>query len=178
MVDRDLLTSPVFYMLVASLILGYMGYFGILIFMPSAAQSFFNNHIISVSMVSVIGAFDFIGRMVGGYIGDLKVISFNNQMGISLMLPGIVTLLAGLYPALWLMYTAAVFVGLFCGAYSGLVTPTIIELFGLPKVAAGFGLICFMMGFVMVPWPTALCKYFNNTLTVVCEPKHIHIIIL
>ena len=128
-------------------------------FIPSAAKFFFNNQMISVSLVSVIGACDFVGRMSGGYIADFRIVRFNEQMGISMMIPGVFALLAGLFPSVWLMYVAAVVIGLFSGAYSGLVTPTIIEYFGLPKVSAGFGMICFMMGFFMVPWPIALCTY-------------------
>ena len=136
-----------------------MGYFGAVIFFPSAAFSFFNQRLLSIILVSVMGLCDLIGRMMGGYLADLRILAINDLMGISLFVPGVVTVLAGIFPSVWLMFVTAILIGSFAGSYTALLTPVIIEYFGLPKVSPGFGIVTFLMGLFIAPWPTAIGEY-------------------
>ena len=159
MLDKELFKSHIFQMLVCSIILAHMGYFAAVIFLPSAANSFFNNRTLSVVLVSVMGMCDLVGRLMGGYIADLRVIPINDLMGISLVVPGIATMFAGLFPSIWLSFVAAILLGCFAGSYTALLTPVIIEYFGLSKVSPGFGILTFSMGLFMAPWPTILGQW-------------------
>ncbi len=121
----------------------------------------FQSKTLATMLISVIGITDLIGRLLGGYIADLRLFPVNILMAISVGVPGLVALLMGLFQKSYFVWLTAVLLGSMAGSYIALIAPSVVELFGLAKVGAGFGIVAFFMGALMVPVPVIFSKYMK-----------------
>ncbi len=165
-IDKELLTSPLFYHYLGALIVTHLGYWSCLVFIPKMGVEVFGSKSMATLLVSVIGICDLVGRLLGGYIADLKVIPIYTLMGISVGVPGIVVIVTALVPVTATVWMSAVLLGALAGSYIALLPPSCVELFGAEKVPAGFGSAAFLMGALMIPAPIIMGEYLREAILV------------
>ena len=138
---------------------GHMGYICTCLFLPSFAHEKGVPPYNVALLMSITGAADLIGRILGGWFGDLKLIKRNVLSGSCLVFTGIFALFVPLIPYYPVMVAFCIVLGAIGGTYVALMLSVVIDLVGLAKVSPAFSLALMGSGITAIPTPILLGIY-------------------
>jgi MFS family permease len=163
MLDLSMLKNPVFLIACLGEIFGFVGLFipfvyvaerAIVMGIPATHASF---------LLSVIGITNTIGRILSGFLADLKWVDsllLHNVMMIVGGLACILNTFATTYP---LMIAFSAVFGLSVAAYISLTSIILCNLMGLEKLTSAFGFLTMVRGFASIAGPPVAGMVFDAT---------------
>jgi hypothetical protein len=151
--DRHLLCGLAFWFFTLALTFGQGGYFNTCFFAPPFIVERWHSKALASAFLTFIGVCDFFGRIGTGWFADLRLISTTSQMGVSLLVIGLATIVAPFIRRTAMMIVYALLFGSLGGAYQGLVGTVLADVFGVERLPMAFGLSHLVLGCTMLPLP-------------------------
>ncbi|ELT97769.1 hypothetical protein CAPTEDRAFT_62745, partial [Capitella teleta] len=156
-----LLKDPVFLLFTVSNFLTSLGFCVPYIYLPDLAHQLGIGRSEGAFLISIVGIANTVGRVVFGWMSDLKCVNRLVLYNTVLTLCGICTALCSfcvVYPML-AAYAAAF--GMFIGVYVGLTSVVLVDLLGLEKLTNAFGLLLLFQGAAAVVGPPIAGKMYD-----------------
>lgn len=148
MMDFSLLRNPVFLLFAISNFFTSIGFNMPFMFLPDRAILAGISERNAAWLLSAIGISNTVGRVVFGYMADLKSVNRQVLYSVALVICGAATALSpfvgGNY--ILLMIYAAIF-GMFIGVYVSLTSVVLVDLLGIELLTNSFGLLLLFQGF-------------------------------
>ncbi|XP_029647396.1 monocarboxylate transporter 7 isoform X2 [Octopus sinensis] len=164
MLDFSLLIDPAFGIICLGNILVFLGYFIPFVFLRDRATVELNIKPSNAAfLLSIIGITNTIGRVVTGFLADLRKVDSLLINNIALLVTGIATCLSlfcNNYATLCIY--ASVF-GLFAAAFISLTSIIICDLLGLDKLTNAFGLLSLVRGISTIIGPPLAGAIYDST---------------
>ncbi|XP_070172884.1 monocarboxylate transporter 5-like [Littorina saxatilis] len=166
MMDFSLLRNPVFLMFAISNFFTSIGFNMPFIFLPDRAKLSGIDEVRAAWLLSAIGIANTLGRVVFGFMADLKWVNRLMLYNTALTICGVATALSpfvgGSYELL--MLYAAVF-GIFIGVYVSLTSVVLVDLLGIDLLTNSFGLLLLFQGaatFIGPPLAGWMCDWTGS----------------
>jgi len=135
----------IFYLL--GVMLGNAGYVNSFIFLPPYVLELGYSKS-NASQILMIGGFaDLVGRLFGGWFGDLNIVKKHNLMAGCIMVVSFTNIAGPVLPAgFYTLIIMSISIGFFGGFYVSLIVVVLIEYIGLLKMPSAFALAVTFMG--------------------------------
>lgn len=150
MLDVSLFKDYSFIMLVASGFLTMMGFFVPFIYITDRAKVGDIDADTAVFLVSSIGVFNTIARIVFGWLSSLEGINALHLNNIFIFVGGIATMFSGMFMQVPAQYAYTAIFGMACACLSALRSIIVVDLLGLDKLTNAFGIILLFQGIAAV----------------------------
>ena len=154
----SLFRKPLFIIYIISIVLGNLGFLNPLLFVPSYAKDLGESPQIQALLVSVIGATDFVGRIAGGWFGNLGIVKRYKIMAISHMITGTTLIVTQFFPSLAGLFIISVVEGLIGGTALSQMAVVLVDFLGIESLSASHGLTMMMIGLGQIGMPSFIGK--------------------
>lgn len=118
--------------------------------LPSFLPVFFKENGLNneevVILVAVLGASDFVGRILSGYFADKPWIKKYQIIMITQGIAGIVVNCSSLFKTFWTLVIFSVLVGISTGGIIAVVVPTLADIIGMEQFTSGFAFLIITQG--------------------------------
>lgn len=150
MLDISLLKDYSFILLAVSGFFTMMGFFVPFIYISARALQNGIDKDTAVFLVSSIGVFNTIARIVFGWLSSLKGVNALHLNNFFIFFGGIATMFSGHFMDIHMQYIYTGIFGLACACLSALRSIIVVELLGLEKLTNAFGIILLFQGIAAV----------------------------
>ncbi|CAH1781715.1 unnamed protein product [Owenia fusiformis] len=144
--DYKLMKNPIFLIFSIAMFLANCAYSNQFIFLPPYCNDEGISKNLTAIVMSVIGVGDFVGRIVCGLIADTKVIKPSTMMAITLIIPGVFSILLPFIKFDGVFFLAASVFGFFGGPFIALMAVVFVDWLGKERLSAGFGQMLIFFG--------------------------------
>lgn len=165
-IQFNVLTMPVVLFFTVFSFFVFIGYFNFILFLPVDALSRGITKYEKAVLVSCTGVGDLVGRILVGFLGDLKLIQRYKILAISCILCGaniILFEIAG--QVYWWMAIHATLYGFFGGCYVAINSIVLIDMVGLKLMPKALGVILLIQGLGAAMGQPIEGKIFDETRT-------------
>ena len=118
--------------------------------LPSFLPVFFKENGLNneevVILVAVLGASDFVGRILSGYFADKPWIKKYQIIMVTQGIAGIVVNCSSLFNTFWTLVIFSVLVGISTGGIIAVVVPTLADIIGMEQFTSGFAFLIITQG--------------------------------
>ncbi|XP_074599114.1 monocarboxylate transporter 1 [Brevipalpus obovatus] len=163
MMDFRLLQNPAFLLFSISNLLSSLGYYVPHIYIKDRAVGLNIPNDSASNLLAIIGISSMLGRLVFGFISDLKSIDRLLLFNCCLTFSGLSTLLSALLKTHTFLALYSAFFGITCGAYVSLTSVILVDLLGLEKLTNAFGLVLLFQGTGCLMGPPVVGWLFDYT---------------
>ncbi|XP_046341093.1 monocarboxylate transporter 14-like [Haliotis rufescens] len=146
MLDVKLLKNPTFLLICFGNVLAMLGFYVPFVYIVDRAISLEIDESKAAFLLSIIGITNTIGRVLAGFLADLRKIDSLMINNVAMLLLGISTMLAPFCNTYPLLCAFAAFFGLCVAAYISLTSIIICDLLGLENLTNAFGLLTLARG--------------------------------
>ncbi|KAL8616120.1 hypothetical protein ACOMHN_066607 [Nucella lapillus] len=153
MLDLSLLKNPHFLLICLGNVLAFLGFYVPFVFGVDLAVSLGISKSRAAFLISVIGITNTVGRVVTGWLADLRRINSLVITYVSIFICGLSTALFPFCTTYGLLCAAASLFGLSVAAFISLTSILICDLLGLEKLTNGFGLLSLFRGLAAMTGP-------------------------
>lgn len=154
MMDISLLKDPRFLLICFGNVLVFLGFYVPFVYIVDLAKNMLvDDKSNAAFLISIIGIANTIGRVVTGWLADLRKIDSLVITFLSIFVCGIATALFPLCNTYVLLCVVASVFGLSVAAFISLSSILICDLMGLEKLTNGFGLLCVFRGVAAMAGP-------------------------
>ncbi|XP_046547158.1 monocarboxylate transporter 12-like [Haliotis rubra] len=146
MLDVSLLKNPTFLLICFGNVLAMLGFYVPFVYLVDRAISLDIDEGKAAFLLSIIGITNTIGRVLAGFLADLRKVDSLLINNVAMLLLGIATMLAPFCTTYPLLCTFAAVFGLCVAAYISLTSIIICDLLGLENLTNAFGLLTLARG--------------------------------
>lgn len=150
MLDVSLFKDYSFILLVVSGFFTMMGFFVPFIYITDRAKKGGLDADTAVFLVSSIGVFNTIARIVFGWLSSLEGINALHLNNIFIFVGGVATMFSGVFMQASSQYVYTAIFGMACACLSALRSIIVVDLLGLDKLTNAFGIILLFQGIAAV----------------------------
>lgn len=164
-IDLSLLKDGLFIVILISSATTAIGYTNFIVLLPAYAISIGLGKSDASLLLSVVAAFDFVGRIGGAALSDLIVMQRKWFYILGLLGSGIALALLPLAHTYWAVATYCSVFGLTSGIYIGVTAVILADLLGIDKLGSSYGITLFLNGIVQLAGPPicgVLFEYLNS----------------
>lgn len=154
-------TNALFLVYLVGQSVGCTNYLNHFVFIVPRAIEIGVSKIKAAQLLSIVGLFDLIGRVLGGFVADFPGINRGYLMGASIMCIGATSIVTTMYPSYASLVVLSVVLGFVGGTYVCLLAVVLIDFLGLAKFSSAFGLAVMVQGLTNTGWPTFLGTYLK-----------------
>lgn len=150
MLDISLLKNYSFILLAFSGFFTMMGFFVPFIYIADRAQKAGIDEDSAVFLLSAIGIFNTVARIVCGWLSSLQGISALQLNNIFITAGGIATMFSGMFMSVFSQWVYTCIFGLTCACFSALRSIIVVDLLGLEKLTNAFGILLLFQGIAAI----------------------------
>ncbi|KAL8616127.1 hypothetical protein ACOMHN_066614 [Nucella lapillus] len=165
MLDFSLLKNSSFLLICLGNVLAFLGFYVPFVFCVDLAVSLGISKSNAAFLISVIGITNTVGRVVTGWLADLRRINSLVITYVSIFICGLSTALFPFCTTYGLLCAAASLFGLSVAAFISLSSILICDLLGLEKLTNGFGLLSLFRGLAAMTGPPLAGFVYDQTKT-------------
>ncbi|KAK7484226.1 hypothetical protein BaRGS_00024475, partial [Batillaria attramentaria] len=166
MMSLSLLKNPVFLMFAISNFFTSIGFNMPFIFLPDRAKLAGIDEVKAAWLLSTIGIANTLGRVVFGFMADLRWVNRLMLYNTALTICGVATALSPFVGGSYeLLITYAAVFGIFIGVYVSLTSVVLVDLLGIDKLTNSFGLLLLFQGaatFIGPPLAGWMCDWTGS----------------
>lgn len=150
MLDISLLKNYSFILLAFSGFFTMMGFFVPFIYIVDRAEKADIDKESAVFLLSAIGIFNTIARIVCGWLSSLQGVSALTLNNVFITAGGIATIFSGMFVSLVSQWIYTLIFGVTCACFSALRSIIVVDLLGLEKLTNAFGILLLFQGVAAV----------------------------
>lgn len=151
--DFSLLKDRLFLMFTTSVMLASFGYLSVYLILPSHAQDLGISKVEAVSLVSIMGICDLIGRVAFGWFSDFNIIPRKLGFCFMIIMAGLGNILVMFAHNFLQLSIFAGWFGFFGGSFMVLNAVLTADLFGMEKLPSAVGLLITIQGIAFLVGP-------------------------
>ncbi|XP_061707519.1 monocarboxylate transporter 13-like [Cydia pomonella] len=144
MLDVSLLVDPIFVLFSVSNILTNIGFYIPYVYTVTMSNELGVEN--PERLISIMGAATLVGRIVLGFVSDKPWVNRLMVYNVCLTIAGMSMASAAVCTEFWGLAMYAAMYGFTSGAYVGLTSVVLVDLFGMEKLTNAFGLLLFFQG--------------------------------
>ncbi|CAD5120289.1 DgyrCDS8865 [Dimorphilus gyrociliatus] len=150
MFNFKMLSNKRFAMVCLANVLGMIGLYVPFIYMKARCLPLGINDEKSSLLLSVIGITNTLGRVISGWLADLKSVDPLLLHNVAILVAGAVSIISTFFKTYALMTVFAAIFGLSVATWISLTSITLCELVGLEKLTNGFGILTMLRGIAII----------------------------
>lgn len=151
--DFSLLKSHLFLMFTSSVMLASFGYLSVYLILPAHAQDLHISKVEAVSLVSVMGICDLVGRVAFGWFSDFNIIPRQWGFCCMIIMAAVGSLMVVFATSFLQLAVFAGWFGFFGGSFMVLNAVLTADLFGLERLPSAIGLLITIQGIAFLVGP-------------------------
>ncbi|KAG5671992.1 hypothetical protein PVAND_002156 [Polypedilum vanderplanki] len=150
MLDISLLKNYSFILLAFSGFFTMMGFFVPFIYIVDRAKKAQMNENAALFLLSAIGIFNTVARIVCGWLSSMENISALMLNNVFITLGGLATMFSGMFMQVAGQYLYTAIFGVACACFSALRSIIVVDLLGLEKLTNAFGILLLFQGIAAI----------------------------
>lgn len=150
MLDISLLQNYSFILLAFSGFFTMMGFFVPFIYIVDRAEKAGIDKDSAVFLLSAIGIFNTIARILCGWLSSLEGVSALHLNNIFITAGGIATIFSGMFVSVFSQWVYTCIFGITCACFSALRSIIVVDLLGLDKLTNAFGILLLFQGIAAI----------------------------
>lgn len=157
--DWALLKNPLYLIINTSIWFGIFGHNAVFNCLPSLCVEFGMSDTDAALVVSIVGISDLVGRILGGWLADLKYFKRRTVFQISMLLFGACMFITPHVTSFIGMCIMSVLVGVTTGGYIGTQVSVLADTFGIERLSSSLGFTFFCASLALLASPFLSGKY-------------------
>ncbi|XP_066259091.1 monocarboxylate transporter 5-like [Euwallacea similis] len=161
--DISLLKDPLYLIILISNCTNAISYTNFIILLPSYAKHLGFDEDSGALLLSIVSAFDLVGRMGGSALSDLTTFPKSWYFVCGLLISGISLALMPFFSNYWVIAAVCSVFGLASGTYVGITAIVMADLLGEERLQSSYGISLFVNGVLQLVGPPICGLWFEAT---------------